>query len=315
MTQAPTPEDADESPFAPQRKPVYAGSGHSYTLGSLLLIMTGIGVTAVVSFAAIAWSLRGLARSSPRALLAGVLESRATRAGRARVLAVGHSTRPAAELVELLLAAGVVTLADVRTIPRSRANPQVEGPALARTVAAAGIRYAHLPALGGLRHARKGSPNGAWRNASFRGYADHMQTPEFEEGLCQLRALAKAGPVALLCAEADADKFSEMILRGTSAFGVRRHSAERRKLKREFTKVKTPFGDVTVKLGKLNGEIVQAAPEFESCRKVADKAGAPLKQVYETAMRALKRRAKLPREIRSQREVLDWRRARTASRG
>jgi uncharacterized protein (DUF488 family) len=123
--------------------------------------------------------------------------------GKARVLAVGHSTRPAAELIELLEAAGAVTLADVRTIPRSRANPQFEGPALSRTLAAAGIRYAHLPALGGLRRARKGSQeNAAWRNASFRGYADHMQTPEFEEGLCQLRALAREGPVAIMCAEA-----------------------------------------------------------------------------------------------------------------
>lgn len=123
--------------------------------------------------------------------------------GRARVLAIGHSTRPAEELVELLRAAGVAILADVRTIPRSRANPQFEGPALARAVEAAGIRYVHLPALGGLRRARKGSQeNAGWRNASFRGYADHMQTPEFEEGLCQLRALAREGPVCLMCAEA-----------------------------------------------------------------------------------------------------------------
>jgi uncharacterized protein (DUF488 family) len=88
--------------------------------------------------------------------------------------------------------------------PRSRewANPQFEGPALARALAAAGIGYSHLPRLGGLRRARKDSPNAAWRNASFRGYADHMQTPEFEEGLCELRALAKSGPVAVMCAEA-----------------------------------------------------------------------------------------------------------------
>ena len=123
--------------------------------------------------------------------------------GRARVLAIGHSTRRVAELVEWLSAAGVTTLADVRTIPRSRANPQFEGPALARSLAKAGIAYVHLPRLGGLRRARKGSEeNAAWRNASFRGYADHMQTPEFEEGLCQLRALAKEGPVAVMCAEA-----------------------------------------------------------------------------------------------------------------
>jgi uncharacterized protein (DUF488 family) len=119
------------------------------------------------------------------------------------VLAIGHSTRPVAELVDWLVASGVKTLADVRTIPRSRANPQFEGPALARSLARAGIAYVHLPRLGGLRRARKGSEeNAAWRNASFRGYADHMQTPEFEEGLCQLRALAKEGPVAVMCAEA-----------------------------------------------------------------------------------------------------------------
>ncbi|HEX9400077.1 MAG TPA: DUF488 domain-containing protein [Anaeromyxobacter sp.] len=119
------------------------------------------------------------------------------------MLAIGHSTRPIDELVELLKATGVATLADVRTIPRSRANPQFDAAVLARTVARAGIGYVHLPRLGGLRHARKGSDeNAGWRNASFRGYADHMQTPEFEEGLCQLRALAREGPVALMCAEA-----------------------------------------------------------------------------------------------------------------
>jgi uncharacterized protein (DUF488 family) len=123
--------------------------------------------------------------------------------GKARVLAVGHSTRPAEELVAWLVAAGVATLADVRTIPHSRANPQFEGATLASTLAGAGIRYVHLPHLGGLRRARKGSEeNAGWHNASFRGYADHMQTPEFEEGLVELRALAREGPVAVMCAEA-----------------------------------------------------------------------------------------------------------------
>jgi uncharacterized protein (DUF488 family) len=123
--------------------------------------------------------------------------------GKARIFAIGHSTRTSDELLALLSGAGVATLADVRTIPRSRANPQFEGATLARTLAEAGIRYVHLPALGGLRHARKGSiENAGWRNSGFRGYADHMQTPEFEEGLCQLRALAREGPVAVMCAEA-----------------------------------------------------------------------------------------------------------------
>jgi hypothetical protein len=92
--------------------------------------------------------------------------------------------------------------------------------------------------------------------------------------------------LTVLCAETDADKFSEMMLRETSAFGVRCHSAERRKLRREFVTVKTPFGEVTVKLGRLGGKIVQAAPEFESCRKAAEQGGVPLKQIYEAAIRA-----------------------------
>jgi uncharacterized protein (TIGR00299 family) protein len=91
--------------------------------------------------------------------------------------------------------------------------------------------------------------------------------------------------LTVLCAETDADKFSEMMLRETSAFGVRRHSAQRRKLRREFVTVKTPFGEVTVKLGKLNGKIVQAAPEFESCRKLAEEKNIPLKQIYDAALR------------------------------
>lgn len=119
-----------------------------------------------------------------------------------RVLALGHSTLPLDAFLARLAAVGVSTVADIRTIPRSRANPQFESATLARALAQAGIGYAHLPRLGGLRHARKDSPNGAWRNASFRGYADHMATAEFEEGLLELRALARRGPVALLCAEA-----------------------------------------------------------------------------------------------------------------
>ncbi|MGN6555338.1 MAG: nickel pincer cofactor biosynthesis protein LarC [Verrucomicrobiota bacterium] len=95
--------------------------------------------------------------------------------------------------------------------------------------------------------------------------------------------------LTILCAEADADKFSELLLRETTAFGVRRHLAERRKLKRDFTSVKTKFGEVAVKLGRLNGQVVQAAPEFESCRDLAERARVPLKNVYEAAIKAIKR--------------------------
>jgi pyridinium-3,5-bisthiocarboxylic acid mononucleotide nickel chelatase len=90
--------------------------------------------------------------------------------------------------------------------------------------------------------------------------------------------------LTVLCAEPDADKFSEMLLRETSAFGVRRTVAERRKLKREFATVKTKFGNVTVKIGRLNGKVIQASPEFESCKKAAAQKKAGLKQVFEAAL-------------------------------
>jgi len=93
--------------------------------------------------------------------------------------------------------------------------------------------------------------------------------------------------LTVLCAEADADRFSEMILRETTALGVRRHAADRRKLRREVVTIDTPLGQVRVKLGRLNGELVQAAPEYESCRAVAAKAAVPLKAVYAAAQKAL----------------------------
>jgi len=94
--------------------------------------------------------------------------------------------------------------------------------------------------------------------------------------------------LTILCGEAEADKFSDLILRETSAFGVRRTLAERRKLRREFVEVKTKFGKVTVKLGRLDGEVVQIAPEFESCKKLARAAKVPLARVYDAARRELK---------------------------
>jgi uncharacterized protein (DUF488 family) len=118
------------------------------------------------------------------------------------ILAVGHSTRSAEELIQLLRAHGVKTLADVRTVPRSRTNPQFNIDALPDALASAGIAHAHLPRLGGLRKPKPDSPNQGWRNASFRGYADYMMTDEFERGLEELRSLAGNGPVAIMCAEA-----------------------------------------------------------------------------------------------------------------
>jgi len=93
--------------------------------------------------------------------------------------------------------------------------------------------------------------------------------------------------LTLLCAEADADRFAEMLLRETSAFGLRRYVAERRKLRRELIAVQLPYGAVTVKIGRLDGKALHAAPEYESCRKLAEQAEVPVREVYEAALRAL----------------------------
>jgi uncharacterized protein (TIGR00299 family) protein len=104
----------------------------------------------------------------------------------------------------------------------------------------------------------------------------------------QMKKNRPGGLLTVLCGEAEADKFSEMILCETSAFGVRRTTAERRKLRREFVRVKTPFGKITVKLGKFNKKVVHATPEFESCKKLAVRAKTPLKRIYEAANRAIR---------------------------
>jgi len=118
------------------------------------------------------------------------------------VLTVGHSTRPIDEFIELLRAHGVTRVADVRTVPRSAHNPQFNKTSLPRSLKKTGISYVHMPGLGGLRHAGPDSINSGWRNASFRGYADYMQTPEFEKNLEELILLAREDRLALMCAEA-----------------------------------------------------------------------------------------------------------------
>jgi uncharacterized protein (DUF488 family) len=114
---------------------------------------------------------------------------------------IGHSTRPIDEFIGLLRSNGVERLIDIRTIPKSGHNPQFNGGALAEALRAAGIDYVHLQDLGGLRRARRDSPNTGWRNASFRGYADYMQTEEFDRALARAIELAAAKPSALMCAE------------------------------------------------------------------------------------------------------------------
>ena len=118
------------------------------------------------------------------------------------VLTVGHSTRPLEEFVHLLDAHGVQLLVDVRTVPRSRHNPQFNKESLPRELEPAGIAYTHMPSLGGLRHPRKDSLNLGWRNAGFRGFADYMQTPAFKAALTNLIMMAEKERVAIMCTEA-----------------------------------------------------------------------------------------------------------------
>jgi uncharacterized protein (DUF488 family) len=118
------------------------------------------------------------------------------------ILTVGHSTHPIAAFLELLAAHGVEQLMDVRTIPKSRRNPQYNSDALADALQAAHIQYRHMPGLGGLRHPRKDSINSAWQNDSFRGYADYMQTPAFEASLRELIEASKRHRTVIMCAEA-----------------------------------------------------------------------------------------------------------------
>ncbi len=118
------------------------------------------------------------------------------------VWTIGHSTRPIDAFIDLLEAHRIEGVADIRTIPRSRRNPQFNKDALPHELARAGIRYTHLAALGGLRRARPDSKNSGWRNASFRGFADYMQTPEFADALAELETAARRERLTLMCAEA-----------------------------------------------------------------------------------------------------------------
>lgn len=120
----------------------------------------------------------------------------------ARIYSVGHSTRSFDDFLALLRAFDVTLVVDVRTLPGSRRYPQFDKESLERTLPEAGIDYRHVPALGGLRRGPQCDENAAWRNASFRHYADYMQTDAFLEGLEELRKLSDGEVVALMCAEA-----------------------------------------------------------------------------------------------------------------
>ena len=117
------------------------------------------------------------------------------------VYAIGHSTRTINEFIEILQAHSITMLADIRTIPKSRHNPQFNGDQLKKSLEGEGIAYVHFRELGGLRKARKDSVNTGWQNASFRGFADYMQTREFASAVRKLMQSAKQGRVAIMCAE------------------------------------------------------------------------------------------------------------------
>lgn len=140
--------------------------------------------------------------SASRALHEVDKESTAQKKAGLTIFTIGHSTHPLEEFVAMLKAHDVAQLVDVRTIPKSRRVPHFNSESLAAELPARGIDYAHLKALGGLRHAKKDSVNTGWRNASFRGYADYMATGEFRQGIERLLELARAKRTAIMCAEA-----------------------------------------------------------------------------------------------------------------
>lgn len=119
----------------------------------------------------------------------------------ATIWTVGHSTRSLEELIDVLRHYGVEAVVDVRTVPRSRKNPQFNRDELEAKLPGAGIDYIHAKDLGGLRHPLKDSPNSAWENDSFRGFADYMQTKAFEQALERLMDQARSKPTAIMCAE------------------------------------------------------------------------------------------------------------------
>ncbi|HET9660193.1 MAG TPA: DUF488 domain-containing protein [Thermomicrobiales bacterium] len=121
--------------------------------------------------------------------------------GKSEIFTIGHAALPIGDFIDLLHRHGIDLLVDIRRFPGSRHAPQFGEDLLRSELEAAGIGYVHLAALGGRRRAQPDSPNGAWRNASFRGYADYMETDEFRHGLGELEELARGHRVAIMCAE------------------------------------------------------------------------------------------------------------------
>jgi uncharacterized protein (DUF488 family) len=118
------------------------------------------------------------------------------------VFTLGHSTLPIEHFISILRSYVIKRLVDIRTIPRSRHNPQFNETALSDSLRAAHFEYMHMPSLGGLRHTHKDSPNTGWHNQSFRGYADYMQTEEFQAAVAALVCMSGEARIVIMCAEA-----------------------------------------------------------------------------------------------------------------
>ncbi len=176
------------------------------------------------------------------------------RAGREPIVfTVGHSTRSLADFIALLKGQSVTWLVDVRTVPRSRHNPQFNRDTLPAALASAGIGYEHVSGLGGFRPAQQGSQNAGWRNLSFRGYADYMQTSEFAASLETLIAAARLQRVSLMCAEAVPWRcHRSLIADALTAHGL--HVEEIISASRTQVHVLTSFA-------RVNGTVVTYPPE------------------------------------------------------
>ena len=186
------------------------------------------------------------------------------------VLTIGHSTHTLEEFIGLLQAHGATRVVDVRTVPRSRHNPQFNKTSLPRSLKKAGLGYVHAPGLGGLRHAKSDSLNMGWRNASFRGYADYMQTPEFAQSLEEVIRLANQERIVLMCAEAVPWRCHRsligdaLLVRGIRTEDIM--SATRRQLH-----ALTPFAKVRGTTITYPTEILESVPKKPSAKRARPK--------------------------------------------
>ena len=181
------------------------------------------------------------------------------------VMTIGHSTHTLEEFIRLLQAHGATCVVDVRTVPRSRHNPQFNKAALPRALKKAGLGYIHLPELGGLRHAKRDSLNVGWRNASFRGYADYMQTPAFEQSLEELIRLAKQERIAIMCAEAVPWRCHRSLIADALVVrGIR--TEDIMSLNRRQVHVLTPFAKVRGTTVTYPAEVLPSTPKKPSAK-------------------------------------------------